>query len=108
VLLLSALPDGIAKLTGLTMLDVANNKLIALPDWLTELRDLTALSVVGNPLVSPPPEITTGGSESVLTFIRARMRGSDAQWLSKLLVVGEGGVGKTSLGKALARVFHAG
>jgi internalin A len=77
-----------------------------LPDWLAELTGLEQLSVHGNPLMSPPPEIAAGGSRSILAFIHARRQGSSAQWVSKLLVVGEGGVGKTSLVRALAGDPH--
>ncbi|MGH3620902.1 MAG: COR domain-containing protein, partial [Sciscionella sp.] len=63
---------------------------------------MSDLRIGGNPLVSPPPEIVAGGSDSVMAFLSARQQGSSAQWVSKLLVVGEGGVGKTSLVRALA------
>jgi len=99
---LTAVPEWIADLADLTRLDLSGNQLTTLPDWLTELTDLETLSVHGNPLVSPPPEIAKNGSQSILTFIQARKQGSSAQWVSKLMVVGEGGVGKTSLVKALA------
>ncbi|MGH7866729.1 MAG: COR domain-containing protein, partial [Candidatus Dormibacteraceae bacterium] len=100
------IPEWITNLTGLTTLNLSNNQLTALPDWLTELTGLEQLSVHGNFLVSPPPEIAAGGSRSILAFIHARRQGSTAQWVSKLLVVGEGGVGKTSLVKALAGGPH--
>src|ERR1700733_12655918 len=58
------------------------------------------------PTVSPPPEIASSGTQSVLAFLRARREGASRQWVSKLLVVGEGGVGKTSLIKALQGAQH--
>ena len=103
---LTEVPEWITNLTSLTWLDLSGNQLSALPDWLTELTGVEQLSVHGNPLVSPPPEIAASGSRSILTFIHARRQGSSAQWVSKLLVVGEGGVGKTSLVKALTGVSH--
>ncbi|OLF12412.1 hypothetical protein BLA60_09370 [Actinophytocola xinjiangensis] len=103
---LTALPDSVAEITGLRELHVNNNRLPSLPDWLTALPALTELSVSANPLVSPPPEIAAAGSESLMAFIRAREQGSSQQWKSKLLVVGEGGVGKTSLVRALADEPH--
>ena len=42
----------------------------------------------------------------MLAFLRARREGASRQWVSKLLVVGEGGVGKTSLIKALLGAEH--
>jgi len=103
---LAGLPNGTSKLSRLTTLQVANNRLRTLPDCLVELPLLTDLTVAGNPLVSPPPEIVAGGAESMLEFLRERAQGSEAQWVSKLLVVGEGGAGKTSLVKALAEDPH--
>jgi hypothetical protein len=41
-----------------------------------------------------------------MAFLRAKREGASRQWLSKLLVVGEGGVGKTSLIKALLAQPH--
>ncbi|MCT2581872.1 leucine-rich repeat domain-containing protein [Actinophytocola gossypii] len=103
---LTELPDGLSALTRLRVLHANNNQLRTLPDWLPELPNLTQVSVSANPLVSPPPEIATAGSESLMAFIRARQEGSAEQWLSKLLVVGEGGVGKTSAVRALAGDPH--
>ncbi|MBV9139408.1 MAG: leucine-rich repeat domain-containing protein, partial [Pseudonocardiales bacterium] len=103
---LTEVPEWISTLTNLTRLDLSGNQLSTLPDWLTELRGLEQLSVHGNPLVSPPPEIAKGGSQSILAFIQARRQGTSPQWVSKLLVVGQGGVGKTSLVKALADDPH--
>jgi internalin A len=93
---------GIAQLTKLESLTLSNNEIRTLPDWLVDLPHLEHLIVTKNPLTSPPPEIIAEGGKSVLAFLRARRDGSTKQWTSKLLVVGEGGVGKTSLVKALA------
>jgi GTPase SAR1 family protein len=103
---LTELPSTLANLEQLIQVDIAGNEICRLPDWLTQLPLLTQLSIADNPLVSPPPEIAAGGSDSALEFVRARMGGSTAQWMSKLLVVGEGGVGKTSLVKALCHDTH--
>lgn len=103
---LSALPESMAQLTSLETLLLANNKLAELPDWLVKLPKLADLSVADNRFVSPPPEITAEGTDAVLAFLRARKAGSIRQWVSKLLIVGEGGVGKTSLVKALAKDPH--
>ncbi len=103
---LSILPDWIRALRNLIDLGVGSNEITSLPDWLTEMPNLEEFSVYGNPLVSPPPEIAESGTSSVMAFLRARREGASEQWVSKLLVVGEGGVGKTSLIKALAGERH--
>jgi len=55
----------------------------------------------GNPLTFPPQEIVEQGIEAVLAYLREALNTEQPQWVSKLIVVGEGGVGKTSLLKAL-------
>lgn len=98
---LTELPDWMADFTKLSALVLIDNRLTTLPDWLCDLPRLEALWVAGNPLVSPPPEIAANGTASILEFIAARRQSSSRQWTSKMLVVGEGGVGKTSTIKAL-------
>lgn len=103
---LAALPETLGDLVHLEQLWANRNRLTTLPDTLVSLPALETLLVHDNPLVSPPPEVTTAGSASVLEFLRARALGSTAQWVSKLMVVGEGGVGKTSLVRALSGAAH--
>jgi internalin A len=103
---LTRIPDTIAGLENLARLYLADNNLASAPDSLLDLPALEELSIGGNPLLSPPPEIATSGTESVMAFLKARRAGASRQWVSKLLVVGEGGVGKTSLIKALLGQEH--
>lgn len=104
---LTALPESLRKLTSLSKLHLQSNQLAEAPDWLLDLPSLEKLSLADNPtLISPPPEIAASGTDTVLAFLRARREGATRQWISKLLVVGEGGVGKTSLIKALTDAEH--
>lgn len=98
---LTELPDSMSRLSQLEGLDISRNQLNTLPDWLPDLPHLKVLRIYDNPLLSPPPEIVANGRNSVLDFLRARRQGSSRQWESKMLLVGEGGVGKTSTIKAL-------
>jgi len=74
---------------------------IALPPEIGQLRHLTKLDFDNNPLTSPPPEILQQGIKAVLAYLREQLQAKQTQWVSKLLIVGEGGVGKTSLLRAL-------
>ncbi|MBG1269240.1 COR domain-containing protein [Nostoc sp. WHI] len=99
---LSSLPPEISQLSNLTTLYLHNNQLSSLPPEFSQLSNLTTLYLHKNPqLTSPPPEIVEQGTQAILTYLRERLEGSLRQWISKLLVVGEGGVGKTSLLRAL-------
>ncbi|MEH2146278.1 COR domain-containing protein [Nostoc sp.] len=98
---LSSLPPEISQLSSLTRLYLHNNQLSSLPPEFSQLSSLTELYLHNNPLTSPPPEIVEQGTQAIFTYLRERLEGSQRQWVSKLLVVGEGGVGKTSLLRAL-------
>lgn len=88
-------------LVGLATLDLDENELTTLPQWLGDLRNLTRLAVRGNPLKSPPTEICEAGTPAILAFLRALREGTEEQWHSKMLVIGEARVGKTSVVRAL-------
>ncbi|MGX2995065.1 COR domain-containing protein [Streptomyces sp. JNUCC 64] len=64
------------------------------------------MAVWGNPLTTPPPEIVAAGTPAILTFLRDLDEDPVRQWSSKVVVVGEGRVGKTSLLKALRGEVH--
>lgn len=95
---LSQLPKTFASLTRLTTLDLTSNSLSQLPETLASLTQLVSLSLNDNPLVSPPPEVVAGGTEAVLSYLRAsRSSGMERLWRSKLLLVGQGRAGKSTL-----------
>ncbi|WP_100900079.1 leucine-rich repeat domain-containing protein [Nostoc flagelliforme] len=98
---LSSLPPEISQLSDLALLFLENNQLSSLPPEIGQLCDLIELNLDKNPLTSPPPEIVEQGTQAILTYLRERLQDSQRQWISKLLIVGEGGVGKTSLLRAL-------
>lgn len=95
------LPKEIEKLTKLTYLDLSFNQLTHIPKELGKLSNLIWLNLNQNPVVSPPPEVIGQGSKAILAYLREQQGNGERQWISKLLVVGEGGVGKTSLLRAL-------
>ncbi len=105
---LTKLPLELCKLTKLISLTLGNNQLTVLPPevgYLTELKEFPygspGLELTGNPLTSPQPEIVDQGTKAIVTYCRQLLKGSERKWVSKLLIVGEGGVGKTSLLRAL-------
>ncbi|HEY3714949.1 MAG TPA: leucine-rich repeat domain-containing protein, partial [Jatrophihabitantaceae bacterium] len=94
---LSTVPDWIANLTALAKLDLARNQLNALPRSLGTLPRLTQLSVGANRLA---PEVEAAAEESTDELLRLlRLIHQEGVELAeaKLILVGEGTVGKSSL-----------
>ncbi|MER7503003.1 COR domain-containing protein [Nonomuraea pusilla] len=103
---LSALPESLGGLVNLVELDLGFNRLRTLPESLGALTRLETFVLEGNDLVSPPKEICASGTVAVLAFLRALARGGEEQWSSKMLVVGEAAVGKTTVTKALCGLAY--
>ena len=98
-------------LTNLTRLDLSNNRIKKLPPELLELGMEVlwedgwvekGLNLYGNPLESPPVEFVRQGMEAVREYFRASGK-EETRLLNevKVLLVGDGGAGKTSLVRRL-------
>ncbi len=99
---LTSLPPEIGQLTSLQSLHLSGNQLTSLPPEIGQLTNLQSLSLRSNPLTSPPPEIVSKGTEAILNYCRQQLeQGQDYLYEAKLLIVGEGGAGKTSLAKKI-------
>ncbi|MDA0807468.1 MAG: leucine-rich repeat domain-containing protein [Planctomycetota bacterium] len=119
---LTTLPPEIGQLTSLTGLDFGSNQLTTLPPEIGKLANLTDLSLSENLLTTLPPEIGKLNLQSYSydeddfaeplaaalwrdwNDVKAYLRGlADSQkcYEAKLVLVGEGNVGKTSLVGAL-------
>ncbi|MEH1885247.1 COR domain-containing protein, partial [Nostoc sp.] len=99
---LSSLPLEIGQLTNLQTLDLNRNQLSSLPPKIGQLTNLQTLDLGSNPLESPPPEIITKGFKAILDFCRQQLeQETDRLYEAKLIIVGEGGAGKTTLAKKI-------
>ncbi|MEH2421256.1 MAG: COR domain-containing protein [Nostoc sp.] len=99
---LSSLPPEIGQLTNLQSLYLDSNQLSSLPPEIGQLSNLQSLYLDSNPLESPPPEIITKGFKAILDFCRQQLeQETDRLYEAKLLIVGEGGAGKTTLAKKI-------
>lgn len=100
---LKTLPESIGKLTNLTSLDLSCNQLTAFPESICQLTNLTSLNIDRNPLLGQiPPEVVKRGGLAVRDYYRQRLEEqTDYIYEAKLLVIGEGGAGKTSLANKL-------
>ncbi|GAA4258232.1 leucine-rich repeat domain-containing protein [Dactylosporangium darangshiense] len=98
---LGALPALIDAWTLLTELTLNGNELTELPDAIAGFADLEVLTVAGNPL---PPEVLAAeleGTQALLTFLRELATDGVAIAEAKLVFVGAGEAGKSSLLAAL-------
>jgi internalin A len=95
---LKALPESIGQLRNLTSLNLGSNQLNALPESIGQLSNLTSLIIDENPLNQIPPEIVQKGGIAVRDYYRQRLEEkTDYIYEAKLIIIGEGGAGKTSL-----------
>src|SRR6266487_1297859 len=100
--LLDEIPPEIGQLTNLQELDLSHTKLKQLPTEIGQLTSLQTLNVDDIPtLLTPPPEIVARGTTDIQAFLRELQQSRIIRFESKLLIVGEGGTGKSSLLRAL-------
>ena len=98
---LKTLPAEIVELKNLTALDLSGNQLTSLPAEIVELKNLTELYLSENPLESPPPEIAEQGIEAIFEYLRQISEEAIEHNEAKMILVGQGDVGKTCLAKRL-------
>ena len=94
---LSSLPESIGQLKHLRMIDVSRNQVTSLPQSIGKLTQLRSINLNNNPL---NPELAAAykqGFDTLLKYLRAKVEEEIVLNESKLVLVGEGGVGKTSL-----------
>ncbi len=95
------LPPVIKQFRNLTYLDVQNSGLTTLPDWLIQIEHLTNLVLDGNPLNPALQSAYDAGLNELKAYLRSLAEGAEPLYEAKLVLVGEGNVGKTTLLKAL-------
>jgi internalin A len=116
---ITEIPDAIAALSNLQMLALGSNKITKIPDVITQLVNLKLLVLENNPITNVPPEIIRkgwgkatwldGNPQAIFSYLKATAptKQSSSNELKtptvrplneiKVLLVGEGDVGKTSL-----------
>ncbi|TBR61310.1 GTPase, partial [Westiellopsis prolifica IICB1] len=99
---LSSMPAEIGQLLNLRSLNLDKNQLSSLPSEIGLLTNLKQLELKGNELITPPPEILKKGLEAILNFCRQQLEQEiEELYEAKLLIVGEGEAGKTTLAKKI-------
>ena len=98
---LKELPKWLGNLTQLRQLDLRDNQLTALPDSLATPAHLQSLLLDGNPLNPEFQAAYQHGTEAVKQYLSELGGEQTPLYEAKLIIVGEGGVGKSSLLGAL-------
>ncbi len=106
----------LSEISGLRIVDVSHNlisdllpikRLIAKGirvDWGRNWFYDNGIYLEGCPLTNPPAEIVKQGNAAILNYFREKeTQGVDHLYEAKLLLIGEGGAGKTSLLRRLYR-----
>ncbi|MBL7813117.1 MAG: hypothetical protein JNL57_12920 [Bacteroidetes bacterium] len=94
------LSDNISSLKSLRILNLANNKLTELSSNIANMACLEEVHLEGNPFELIPPEIVARGISSIRNFFK-ELDEKDFIYEAKLIIVGEGRVGKTCISQAL-------
>jgi internalin A len=104
------IPEALAQLTSLQSLYLNNNQIREIPEALAHLVNLKRLVLENNPITNFPPEIIRqgwgkeiwddGNPQAIFSYLKDKGKKRPLNEL-KVLLVGEGDVGKTSLLKRL-------
>jgi hypothetical protein len=98
---LTELPQALGSLTQLQTLDLSNNQLTELPQALGSLTQLQGLYLSDNPLNPDLAAAYEQGTKAVLQYLRAKAEAQITLNEAKLILIGEGEVGKSCLLGAL-------
>jgi internalin A len=80
----------------------SRNSITKVSAELLRLNHLTRLELYGNPVEVPPQEVVEKGLTAIKDYLRQiGAEGVDHLYEAKLLILGEGGAGKTSLAKKI-------
>jgi internalin A len=101
---ITLIPEAIGQLSNLTRLYLDSNQITSIPEAIRGMEKLEQLYLQGNP-IPIPPEILQGDLRTILDFYFQTRNPNDTEELyeAKLLIVGEGEAGKTTLAKKLLK-----
>jgi len=104
---IATLPKFLFKLKRLETLEFPDNRVKQIPAKILELENLLMIKLSNNPLEIPPPEVARKGLRAIQEYFRQLGEaGKDYLYEAKLLVVGEGGAGKTTLARKIENLDY--
>lgn len=95
------LSNDISRLSKLRELLIENNKIKKLPSSISKLELLSDIWLKNNPLIEPPFEIAQLGIDQIISYFNELSNGSKIINEAKVILIGFGGVGKTTLNNKL-------
>ncbi|HAX71152.1 MAG TPA: hypothetical protein DCY14_16175, partial [Anaerolineae bacterium] len=98
---LTRIPDLLGQCIQLQDIALYSNQIINLPTSLAQLEHLTRFRLSGNPLNPVLKSAYDQGLDAVKAYLRSLEQNAEPLYEAKLVLVGEGNVGKTTLLKAL-------
>jgi internalin A len=111
---LSAVPESVYELYRLEGLHVGNllhhnnkNHVKEISPKVLQLENLKSIDFDSTFIETPPPEVVAEGVEAIKNYFRQlEAEGTDHLYEAKLLIIGEGGAGKTSLAKKIENLDY--
>jgi internalin A len=95
---ITEIPEAIVQLVNLQTLNLNKNQIVEIPEVIISLPNLSNLDLGENPITTPPLEVVKKGIPAIREYFQQiEAEGVDYLYEAKLLIVGEGGAGKTSL-----------
>ena len=101
---ITKIPEALANLTNLTTLDLSNNQITEIPEAIANLTNLTQIDLTNNQIIHIPLEILNSKDRKAISnYWRQICVNGRPLHEAKLLLIGQGSVGKTSLIQRLIR-----
>lgn len=94
---LTIVPPEIGEMIGLRRLDLSQNQLTRLPPEIRKLTNLARLDLGGNPIPIPPETLSRPQDVKAIFAALAGLESGERLNEAKMLVVGDGSVGKSSV-----------
>jgi small GTP-binding protein len=100
---ITQIPNAIANLVNLTNLYLSRNQITAIPDSISNLANLTYLDLSNNPLPIPPEILDDYNNPAAIISYWQKLKQGQRKHLNeaKVILIGHGAVGKTSLARQL-------
>jgi internalin A len=98
---LTEFPNFIRRLSNLKILYLWRNEISVIPDWIQEIHALEQLDLSYNPLHPALKSAYDAGLPALMAYLHSLEQNAEPLYEAKLVLVGEGNVGKTTLLKAL-------